>query len=68
MTYLHVDSSVLSHVCTCDRCTWRATRPTLPAAWVACALHAKHGHGDVHAVATAREAARSAARRRANGS
>lgn len=63
MTYLHVDSSVLSHLATCDRCTWRATRSSLPAAWTACALHAKSAHGDTHAVATARAAARMARRR-----
>lgn len=59
-----VDPSRLSVVVVCHRCEWRTTRPTTPAAWTSAAIHAKAAHGDSAAVGRAREAARSARRRR----
>lgn len=59
-----VDQSALSVVVVCHRCSWRVIRPTSPAGWTVAAIHAKAVHGDMSVVARAREAARSARRRR----
>lgn len=62
---MRIEPSPLTVLALCNRCDFRAIRPTPASAWTALAQHAKAVHNDPRAASRARDAARAHRRRAA---